>query len=66
MEDEFEGEGVFSWPDGRRYEGAWLKGKMHGTGKYTTEKGKVRKGQWFNGQLVEVEPEANKAESPTQ
>ncbi|KAJ1484211.1 hypothetical protein T484DRAFT_1797709 [Baffinella frigidus] len=25
---------VFTWPDGGKYEGDWLKGKMHGKGTY--------------------------------
>ncbi|MFN9901019.1 MAG: membrane-binding protein, partial [bacterium] len=29
------GQGVFSWPDGRRYEGEYLQDKKHGFGIYS-------------------------------
>lgn len=29
-----EGTGIFFWPDGRVYEGAWKNGKQHGYGRY--------------------------------
>ena len=37
-----------TWPDGRRYEGEWKEGKMHGEGVMTT----VVHGVWKDGKLV--------------
>ena len=39
--------------DGRKYEGFWKGGKMHGKGKKTTATGEVVHGAWENG--VEIE-----------
>lgn len=35
VDDRKEGFGIFMWNDGKKYEGMWLKGKMHGKGKLT-------------------------------
>ena len=32
--DKKQGFGVFTWPDGRMYEGEWFDGKQHGKGTY--------------------------------
>lgn len=44
-----DGSGVYTWPDGRKYEGQYLKDKKHGEGKYTWEDGKFYKGSWLDG-----------------
>lgn len=44
------GQGVFSWPDGRRYEGEYLEDKKHGFGIYSWTNGRQYAGQWENGQ----------------
>ena len=49
MCDKREGQGVFTWPDGRKYEGGWLEGRQHGIAHYTKNNGKVKKGIWENG-----------------
>ena len=28
-----DGKGIFTWPDGRKYDGQWSKGKQHGRAK---------------------------------
>lgn len=45
-----EGFGVFTWPDGNRYEGEYLNGLKHGKGIFFFANGKIFKGRWKNGQ----------------
>ena len=44
-----EGTGIFFWPDGRVYEGAWKNGKQHGYGRYWNQHGEEKFGFWRNG-----------------
>ena len=44
-----QGFGVYSWRDGRRYEGKFLKGNKHGKGKFVWANGKVYDGMWKDG-----------------
>jgi len=39
-----EGQGIFTWVDGRKYEGDYLDDKKHGYGKFTWPDGRVYKG----------------------
>ena len=41
--------GEYSWPDGRKYVGNYLKDKRHGYGDYTDTKGNEFKGNWKKG-----------------
>ena len=43
------GNGVYIWMDGRKYEGDYLKDKKHGFGIYTWADGKRFEGMWENG-----------------
>ena len=43
------GDGIFTWNDGRRYEGEYLNDKKHGQGKFTWPSGMVYDGAWANG-----------------
>jgi hypothetical protein len=43
------GRGVYSWKDGRRYEGQYLKDKKHGFGIYHWADGRRYEGMWKNG-----------------
>lgn len=43
------GYGVYSWADGRRYEGEWKNGKQHGKGKYILLDGTIKTGIWEDG-----------------
>ena len=52
MNDLKEGYGVFSWPDGRIYEGTWKHGKQNGVGKYINAAGLVRFGEWKDGKRL--------------
>ncbi len=38
--------GVYTWPDGRRYEGEWLNNNMHGKGVYTWKDGRKYEGEY--------------------
>jgi len=40
---------VYSWQDGRRYEGGYLKDKKHGYGCYTWADGRKYSGMWESG-----------------
>ena len=40
---------MFSWPDGKKYDGGWLDGKQHGRAIYTNSKGQVKTGEWDHG-----------------
>mmetsp|Transcript_13946 Transcript_13946/g.21744 ORF Transcript_13946/g.21744 Transcript_13946/m.21744 type:complete len:103 (+) Transcript_13946:955-1263(+) len=44
-----QGEGLYKWPDGRKYQGAFSNDKKHGFGTYTYSDGRVYKGLWQNG-----------------
>ena len=43
------GKGIFSWPDGRRYEGDYKDDKKDGYGEFEWNEGKKFKGNWKNG-----------------
>ena len=34
--DKFDGNGTYTWADGRKYVGEWKNGKEHGNGTFTT------------------------------
>ena len=44
--DEF---GLYTWPDGRMYEGFYKDDKKHGFGVYTWQDGKRYAGWWSHG-----------------
>jgi hypothetical protein len=44
-----EGEGVYTWPDGRKYEGTYKNDLKDGFGKYTYLDGRVFIGNWVEG-----------------
>ena len=43
------GKGVFTWLDGRKYEGEYECDKKHGNGKFTFKDGRTYEGQWKDG-----------------
>lgn len=43
------GQGIYTWADGRKYEGEYINDKKHGFGIYTYPDGRSYKGQWANG-----------------
>ncbi len=56
--NEFNGRGVFTWPDGSRYDGFWRNNVQHGEGCYTDAAGTRWRGRFYNGvgsNLAEVE-----------
>ena len=52
VDDLKEGYGVFSWGDGRMYEGEWKEGVMHGNGRFTDKHGETFQGAWVKGRLL--------------
>lgn len=44
-----DGDGLYTWPDGRNYAGQYLNDKKHGRGKYTWANGKTYDGDWKDG-----------------
>jgi len=43
------GKGVFTWLDGRKYEGEYYDDKKHGKGTFTWPDGKKYQGDWLYG-----------------
>lgn len=44
-----EGKGIFTWPDGRKYNGDYKNDKKEGYGIFEWPDGKKYKGEWKNG-----------------
>jgi len=49
MNNKMEGTGVFTWPDGRRYEGDYVDDKKEGQGVFFWPDGRKYDGGWKNG-----------------
>ena len=43
------GQGMYTWRDGRKYDGSYLMDKKHGYGVYFWADGRKYEGQWENG-----------------
>ena len=58
------GHGVFIWPDGRKYKGAYIDDKKEGYGVYYWPDGRIYEGMWKdghqNGEGVLFDPNINK------
>ena len=50
--DKKHGKGVYTWADGRKYDGMWYNGKQHGEGVYYDASGAARHGKWENGKRI--------------
>jgi len=50
--DKKHGHGVYTWADGRKYDGMWQNGKQHGEGVYYDIHKVERKGVWENGKRI--------------
>jgi hypothetical protein len=46
------GQGVFTWADGRKYVGEYLKDKKHGNGEFNWPDKRKYKGPFINGKQV--------------
>ena len=44
-----DGKGIFTWPDGRKYEGDYKDDKKEGYGIFEWTDGKKYRGYWLNG-----------------
>lgn len=45
------GRGIFTWEDGRRYEGEYFNDKKHGRGRYNWPDGRMYDGSFVDGQM---------------
>lgn len=52
MNDKRQGRGVFTWKDGRVYDGEWMDGKQHGKGTFIKVDNTRRVGIWENGRNI--------------
>ena len=43
------GSGIYTWQDGRRYEGSYINDKKEGQGTYTWADGRMYMGEWKEG-----------------
>jgi len=41
--------GIYTWPDGKKYDGLFKNDKKDGHGEFTWENGNVYFGEWENG-----------------
>lgn len=53
VDDQFQGEGIYRWPDGRRYEGGFYANDKHGRGRFYYQTGTSLPQQWEYGRLVD-------------
>ena len=49
LDDKKHGKGIFTWSNGKRYEGQWSEGKQHGIGVMINKEGVSRESEWRNG-----------------
>mgnify|MGYP001189704067 CR=1 FL=1 len=48
----YTGDGEYTWPDGKKYEGPWLNGLQNGEGKETEPEGHVYEGGFVSGERI--------------
>ena len=48
--NKFNGQGTYTWPDGKKYVGQWVDDRMNGQGTMTYADGNEYVGQWVSGQ----------------
>ncbi len=49
--DNYTGKGVYTWPDGSKYDGDYVDGNQHGKGVYTWPDGRKYDGDWIDGKI---------------
>lgn len=49
MNNKMEGSGIFTWPDGRKYDGEYIDDKKEGNGIFYWPDGRKYEGGWKNG-----------------
>merc|ERR1711957_423419 len=63
-----EGQGIYTWSDGRRFEGEWYDNKMHGVGRFTWADGRIYEGEYIDdkkeGQGTFIWPDGRRYEVP--
>merc|ERR1719221_918513 len=50
--DQKDGFGIFTWSDGRLYEGYWANGRQHGLGRLRDANGRHRLAEWDRGERL--------------
>ncbi len=63
--DKKHGHGVYTWADGRKYDGMWQNGKQHGEGTYYDAHGVAKKGAWEGGKRIRWLNESDNAPQQT-
>jgi|TARA_B100000809_G_scaffold171115_1_gene168417 hypothetical protein len=48
----YSGDGEYTWPNGKKYEGLWKDGLQEGKGKETEPEGHVYEGGWTEGERI--------------
>ena len=65
-QQDYQGKGTLTWPDGSRYEGDFYNGHLQGEGTFTWPDGSSYKGEWLNdlpqGQGVFTWPDGSQYE----
>jgi len=49
VNNKMEGSGIFTWPDGRKYDGEYIDDKKEGNGIFYWPDGRKYEGGWKNG-----------------
>ena len=52
VNDHYQGQGVYRWPDGQRYEGGFFASEKHGAGVFYYSTGTRREQYWEYGELI--------------
>lgn len=50
--DKKHGHGIYTWGQGRKYDGMWVQGKQDGIGEYYSPNGGSRRGLWKDGTRI--------------
>lgn len=51
MNNQKDGFGIFTFPNGTKLDGTWKQGKKHGRGTVYFAYGKILEGEWVEGKL---------------
>ena len=63
MNGKREGQGTYTFSDGKKYTGSFKNGKMHGPGILTSSSGNTYEGKWKNGKYLNIKSFENDADT---